>query len=329
MSRPSIIFGGASFGSPLIGKNFCTSENVQELLDQLKLHDVNRIDTAARYSPGNPGGSETLLGQVNAAKQGFIIDTKINIPDANIATGAGSLSAAAISRSIDESFVRLNVDRFHILHFHRSDPATPVEEQAAEMHKHYVAGRFEKFGVSNFTPQELAELISVCEEKGYIKPSVYQGCYNLIDRQNEQTLLPLLRKHGIAFNAYRTQVPSANPRYRPLAGGFLSGRATRGDIENSRFSPDNPASAILNKDYDKPQIHASMTELLQALEPYDITGSEACLRWIFYHSALGDGDGVILGASKVPQAVQNFQDISKGPLRTEVVEKIDMIWKLQ
>ncbi|KAJ6024244.1 hypothetical protein N7540_005041 [Penicillium herquei] len=318
MSRPSIIFGGASFSSPLIGKNFCTPENIQELLDQLKLYNVDRIDTAARYSPGNPGGSETLLGLVNAAKQGFIIDTKINIPDANIATGAGSLSAAAISTSIDESFGRLNVESVHILHFHRSDPTTPVKEQAVEMHKQYLAGRFEKFGVSNFTPQELAELVSVCEEKGYIKPSVYQGCYNLIDRQSEQTLFPLLRKHDIVFNAYR-----------PLAGGFLSGRATRGDIENSRFSPSNPASTKLNEDYDKPQIHAAMVELLQALEPYDIGGSEACLRWIFYHSALGDGDGVILGASKVCQAVQNFQDILKGPLPADIVEKIDIIWKRQ
>ena len=144
MSRPSIIFGGASFGSPLIGKNFCSPANVQELLDQLKLHNVERIDTAARYSPGNPGGSEALLGQVNAAKQGFVIDTKVNIPDANIATGAESLSAAAISKSIDESFDRLKVESVHILHFHRSDPITPVEEQAAEMHKQYMAGRFEK-----------------------------------------------------------------------------------------------------------------------------------------------------------------------------------------
>ncbi|KAJ5714813.1 uncharacterized protein N7483_011994 [Penicillium malachiteum] len=150
MSRPSIIFGGASFGSPLIGKNFCTPENVKELLDQLKPHNVNRIDTAARYSPGNPGGSETLLGQVNAAKQGFIIDTKVNISDANIATGAGSLSAVAISKSIDESFSRLNVESVHILHFHRSDPTTPVEEQAAEMHKQYLAGRFEKVQFASY-----------------------------------------------------------------------------------------------------------------------------------------------------------------------------------
>ena len=144
MSRPSIIFGCATFGSPLIGKNLCSPENVQELLDQLKLHNVDRIDTAARYGPGNPGGSETLLGQVDAAKQGFIIDTKVNLPDANLATGAGTLSATAISKSINESFNRLNVERVHILHFHRSDPVTPVEEQAAEMHKQYVAGRFEK-----------------------------------------------------------------------------------------------------------------------------------------------------------------------------------------
>ncbi|KAJ5108882.1 hypothetical protein N7456_005557 [Penicillium angulare] len=318
MSGPDLIFGGASFGSPIVGKNFCTPENVQELLDQLKLHNVDRIDTAARYSPGNPGGSETLLGQLDAGKQGFTIDTKINIPDANIATGAGSLSATAISKSIDESFSRLNVESVHILHFHRSDPVTPVEEQAAEMHKQYMAGRFEKFGVSNFTPQELAELISVCEREGYIKPSVYQGCYNAIDRQPEETLFPLLREHGIVFNAYR-----------PLAGGFLSGRATRGDVENSRFSPGNPVSKMLNDEYDKPNLHAAMTELLQALEPHNISGSEACLRWIFYHSALGYGDGVILGASRTSQAVQNLQDISRGPLPAEIVEKIDMIWKLQ
>lgn len=86
---------------------------------------------------------------------------------------------------------------------------------------------------------------------------------------------------------------------------------------------------MFNGLYDKPRIHAAMTELLQALEPHGIGGSEACLRWIFYHSALGGRDGVILGASKISQVVQNLQDISKGPLPADVVEKIDVIWRLQ
>ena len=60
-----------------------------------------------------------------------------------------------------------------------------------------------KFGLSNFTPEQVAEFIEVCDEEGYIKPSAYQGMYNLLGRHREQTLFPLLRKHGIAFNAYR------------------------------------------------------------------------------------------------------------------------------
>jgi aflatoxin B1 aldehyde reductase len=61
----------------------------------------------------------------------------------------------------------------------------------------------QEFGLSNFPPELVAEFISVCEEKGYVKPSVYQGLYNLLSRESEETLFPLLRKHNIAFNAYR------------------------------------------------------------------------------------------------------------------------------
>jgi aflatoxin B1 aldehyde reductase len=74
-------------------------------------------------------------------------------------------------------------------------------------------------------------------------------------------------------------------------------------------------------------MHAAMTDLLDTLEPLGIAGSEACLRWLYYHSALGEDDGVILGASKMPQIVQNMADISKGPLPTEVLQKIDSFWK--
>lgn len=74
-------------------------------------------------------------------------------------------------------------------------------------------------------------------------------------------------------------------------------------------------------------MHAAMTDLLNLLEPLGISGSEACLRWLYYHSALSEGDGVILGASKMPQIVQNMADISKGPLPTEVLQKIDLLWE--
>lgn len=139
MSRPNTLFGGG-----LIGTSFTTPEQVQELLDVLKTLKIDRIDTAARYSPTNPGSSERLLGELRAAEQGFTIDTKINTVSSASSDGSGSLTAAAIEKSLIESFNRLKVDKVNILYFHRPDPQTPVVEQVAEIQRQYLAGRFEK-----------------------------------------------------------------------------------------------------------------------------------------------------------------------------------------
>lgn len=46
------------------------------------------------------------------------------------------------------------------------------------------------------------EFIEVCEREGYVKPTVYQGLYNLVSRGHEK-LFPTLRKHGMVFDAHR------------------------------------------------------------------------------------------------------------------------------
>ena len=133
MSRPKTIFGGG-----LIGTSLTTPGQVQELPDELKALKIDRIDTAARYSPTNPGSSERLLGEVRAAEQGFTIDTKINTGGSASSNGPGSLIAAAINKSIEESCIRLKADRVKILYFHRPDPQTPIAEQAAEIQRQYL-----------------------------------------------------------------------------------------------------------------------------------------------------------------------------------------------
>lgn len=113
----------------------------------------------------------------------------------------------------------------------------------------------------------------------------------------------------------------------PLAGGFLTGRATRGDAEETRFGQNTKVASPLIAKYNTSQTQAAMTDLLNTLEPLNITSSEACLRWLYYHSALSEEDGVILGASKTPQILQNMADISKGPLPTELLQKINVLWE--
>ena len=60
-----------------------------------------------------------------------------------------------------------------------------------------------KWGVSNVAPEMLLQMLRICDEKGLQKPSCYQGDYNLITRGMETKLLPILRAHGIAYNAFR------------------------------------------------------------------------------------------------------------------------------
>jgi len=114
---------------------------VQQLLDRLKSPGIDRIDTAARYSPRAPRSSERLLGETRAAEQGFIIDTKVNTSSGD---GAGTLTADAIETSLEESLSLLHMSKVNVLYFLRPDPETPVVEQAAEIQRQYLAGRFEK-----------------------------------------------------------------------------------------------------------------------------------------------------------------------------------------
>ena len=48
----------------------------------------------------------------------------------------------------------------------------------------------------------LRELLRICEQRNYEKPSVYQGQYNAVTRGMDTKLLPILREHGMTFTAY-------------------------------------------------------------------------------------------------------------------------------
>jgi hypothetical protein len=106
MGRPNIIFGAATFGM-----GFDDPQAVSEVLDFLKKHDIHHIDTAGRYPPLNPGLSEILLGQADAAQKGFVLDTKIL---AGPGDGSGELAKSAIGKSLSTSLQRLKVDSVRI-----------------------------------------------------------------------------------------------------------------------------------------------------------------------------------------------------------------------
>jgi aflatoxin B1 aldehyde reductase len=170
---------------------FDNEEDVQCLLDKLFTRGCRHIDTARDYH-----GSEALLGRVNATSR-FTIDTKVQ------GGFPGSHEPLKIDRSVRKSLDDLKAPSVETMYLHVPDRETPFEDVADVMNKCILRGEFSKFGLSNYTAEEVRKFIIICEEKGYVKPSVYQGHYNAIVRGGEKDLMPLLRKHRMAFYAYR------------------------------------------------------------------------------------------------------------------------------
>lgn len=89
------------------------------------------------------------------------------------------------------------------MYLHVPDRQTPFEETAKAINEEFLQGKFKKFGLSNYTAEEVKKFIDICEQNGYVKPSIHQAHYNAIARGAEKELMPLLRQHNMAFYAYR------------------------------------------------------------------------------------------------------------------------------
>ena len=101
-----------------------------------------------------------------------------------------------------------------------------------------------KFGLSNYTAEEVEEIIKISKENNYVLPSVYQGNYNAITRINEEKLFPLLRREKISFYAYS-----------PFAGGFFLQKPDVKPVSGSRFDADTFAGKMYNGLYAKPSYY--------------------------------------------------------------------------
>ncbi|KAL9046575.1 MAG: hypothetical protein Q9214_000620 [Letrouitia sp. 1 TL-2023] len=114
----------------------------------------------------------------------------------------------------------------------------------------------------------------------------------------------------------------------PLAGGFLTGKLSLGqDLGGSRYADGNPMGASYRPMYDKRAMHTAVKELYSSLQSHGIELAEASLRWVYYHSALHEGDGVILGASNIAQIKENMRWITRGPLEKNIVAMFEEMWE--
>lgn len=207
-----------------------------------------------------------------------------------------------------------------VYYIHAPDRRFPLEEFLAGVNALYQAGKFKRFGLSNYLATEVDEVVRVCREKGYVLPTVYQGNYSAVARRMETELLPTLRKHNIAFNAYS-----------PIAGGFLTK-----DVEmlisggEGRWDPTTMLGGLYHGLYNKKNMLDGLRLWDKISKESGIPKAELAYRWVAHNSALkGElGDGVIFGTRTIEQLNQTLAGFAKGPLDSEIVAQIEQVWKI-
>jgi aflatoxin B1 aldehyde reductase len=305
MSKVKRVFGTASFTKT--GKGFNTSEQVSQVLNILKENGIDELDTARRYGAGT---SEELLGETTEFKT-FTVSTKAN-------PNISKLTKENTKAQCDESLKAMKRSSVDIFYLHAPDRSTPFEETVESVNDLYKRGSFKRFGLSNFTAEEVERIYNICKENNYILPSVYQGNYNPITRKNEQELFPLLRKLGIHFYAYS-----------PLAGGFLI--KTPDQIKNgqgsSRFDTSTPVGQMYAGLYCKETLFSALETFQNRCKKLNIKPSEACFSWLLNHSLLKEGDAIILGASNMEQLMENLRDSKGVPLNADIIQELEDLWK--
>ncbi|KAK4039723.1 NADP-dependent oxidoreductase domain-containing protein [Parachaetomium inaequale] len=306
----NLILGAGNIGDTSIDPlaRFDTPDQVNGFLNAFLERRYHQIDTARGYSPHAPGSSEPRLGAV-AAGERSTIDTKV------MSRGPGCHTKAKILEEIDISLAALQIKQINIAYLHAPDRTTPFEEACEAMDQAYREGKIKKWGISNYTADEVQEFLNICEARGWVKPAVYQGHYNAIVRSNEKQLFPVLRKHGLAFYAYS-----------PAGGGFFAGNHNN-TAAGGRFDKSHFLGGKYSEFYVKPSITAATDKAVAVAAQHDIGGHAAALRWTAHHSILSaeHGDSVIVGASSVEQLKANLDMIEQGPLPQDVVAALEAI----
>ena len=301
MEKVKLILGTMTFGESVFNPQ--AGEFINAFLDA----GYEELDTAYVY---NDGTCERLLGEVlPGLGRPYKIATKVN------PRISGRLDGDAAYKQVNESLERMNLPSVDTVYLHFPDPKTPVESVLEAMADLHSQGKFKELGLSNFPAWMVTDVWHICDSRGWVKPTVFQGIYNPLTRKAETELNACLNHFGMRFYAYN-----------PLAGGLLTGRY--GHYEDAPTDGRFTHRPNYQGRYWKKSFFEAVDLIRKAGEKYGINTIEATYRWLAFHSMLDGsrGDAILIGASKLGHLQQNMDTLKAGPLPEEMVEAFEQAW---
>ena len=169
---PRVILGLMTFGpNPEKGARITSLDEFNKSLDYFQQQGFNEIDTARIYDGGE---QEAWTAKTGWKERGLTIATKWYPQQ------PGFHKPEVLRKNFEKSLKELNTDQVDIFYLHAPDRSVPFSETLEEVNKIHKEGKFVNLGLSNFTAFEVAEIVTLCAERGWVRPTIFQAMYNAI-----------------------------------------------------------------------------------------------------------------------------------------------------
>jgi len=263
-------------------------------------------DTADMYGHGT---SESVVGDIlKGRRPSVVLGTK-----AFAAMGPGAndrgLSARNLIAACDASLKRLQTDWIDLYYLHLPDRTVPLDETLRAMEDLVRSGRVRYVACSNFRAWELAQLHGVATSHGWQPVTAVQPLYNIVNRDIEVELLPMVRAYGLGVISYS-----------PLARGILTGKYRWGAEApaESRLARSNPR--FLKAEWRESSVVAAEALAAIAVDA-DMTPGQLALRWAVANELVSS---VLLGARTVEQLDEQLAAMDH-PWTAELEAAVDAV----
>ncbi len=302
----SLLVSELSLGTMMFGGQTSREESLR-ILDCAFDAGINVWDTANMYTGGE---SERIVGQaLKGRREDILLATKVGHPAEGKRNSQG-LSRLAILSAVEASLKRLDTDYIDLYYLHLPDNDTGIEETMETMTGLVKAGKIRYVGISNYAAWQIADILALCDKRGYVPPVVTQNVYNLITRGVEAELVPFMKAHGLGMAAYN-----------PIAGGLLTGKHRAGTpAADTRFG----SNQIYFRRYWSDENFAAVEKLTEIAGEAGLSLLELSMRWCLTRPGVVT---VITGVSRLSQLEQNIASIQGEAPGEDTLEACDEVWR--
>lgn len=189
-----------------------------------------------------------------------------------------------IREEVERSLQRLGVETIDLYQTHWQADSTPIQERMEALESLKREGKIRAIGICN------ADVDQINEYRRFGQLDVDQERYSMLDREQEQSNLPLCDEEGIAFLAYS-----------PLGQGLLTGKIdpdrqyAEGDQRRfkDRFRADNVR-----------RVEAMLDPIREIAHRHDISLAQLTIAWTLAQPGCSH---LLCGARNSEQATENAE----------------------